>query len=129
MNGETIEVSTLIALGGLVLTLLALVGGLLYRQGKIEGKVDLLIEDGKEFRNETRGLREELRQELRDMREELRQELRDMRADFGRELSEMRQENRYNHQQLLQAFAHHSHDQDTGFAIFRIPPGSENPAS
>ena len=100
MNGETIEVSTLIALGGLVLTLLALVGGLLYRQGKIEGKVDLLVED------------------IKEMREEFRQEMR-----------ELREENRRNHQQLLQALAHHSHDQDTGFAIFRIPPGSENPAS
>ena len=107
MNGETVEISTLIALGALVLAPLALVGGPLYRQGKIEGKVDLLIEDGKEFRNETGGLREELRQEMRELREE----------------------NRHNHQQLLQALAHHSHDQDTGFNLFRIPPGSENPAS
>ena len=111
MNGETIEVSTLIALGGLVLTLLALVGGLLYRQGRIEGKVDLLVEDIKE-------MREEFRQGIRELREENRQEIR-----------ELREEIRHNHQQLLQALAHHSHDQDTGFAIFRIPPGSESPAS
>ena len=39
-----------------------------------------------------------------------------------------REENRRNHQQLLQALVHHSHDPDTGFAIFRIPPGTENPA-
>ena len=99
MNGLTIEISTLIALGSLVVALAALVGGVLFRQGKIEGKVDLLIEDGRETR-------EEFRQEIRDMREE----------------------NRHNHQQLLQALAHHSHDPDTGFAIFRIPPGTENPA-
>ena len=118
MNGAPAEISTLIALGGLVLTLLALVGGMLYRQGKVEGKVDLLIEDGREFRNELGGLREEMRQEMRDMREE-----------FRREMSEMRGENLRNHQQLLQALAHHSHDPDTGFAIFRIPPGTENPAA
>ena len=99
MNGLTIEISTLIALGSLVVALAALVGGVLFRQGKIEGKVDLLIQEGKESR-------EEFRQEMRDMREE----------------------NRRNHQQLLQALAHHSHDPDTGFAIFRIPPGTENPA-
>ena len=99
MNGLTIEISTLIALGSLVVALAALVGGVLFRQGKIEGKVDLLIQEGKESR-------EEFRQEIRDMREE----------------------NRRNHQQLLQALAHHSHDPDTGFAIFRIPPGTENPA-
>ena len=95
-----IEISTLIALGSLVVALAALVGGVLFRQGKIEGKVDLLIQEGKESR-------EEFRQEIRDLREE----------------------NRRNHQQLLQSLAHHSHDPDTGFAIFRIPPGTENPAA
>ena len=99
MNGLTIEISTLIALGSLVVALAALVGGVLFRQGKIDGKVDLLIQEGKESR-------EEFRQEIRDLREE----------------------NRRNHQQLLQALAHHSHDPDTGFAIFRRPPGTENPA-
>ena len=79
MNGAPAEISTLIALGGLVLTLLALVGGMLYRQGKVEGKVDLLIEDGREFRNELGGLREEMRQEMRDMREEFRLEMRESR--------------------------------------------------
>lgn len=100
MNRLTIEISSLIALGSFVLALTALISGVLYRQGKIEGKVDLLIEDGKETR-------EEFRQEIRELREE----------------------NRRNHQQLLQALAHHSHDPDTGFAIFRIPPGTENPAA
>ena len=100
MNGLTVEISTLIALGGLVVALAALVGGVLYRQGKVEGKVDLLIQEGKETRQE-----------------------------FRQEIREMREENRRNHQQLLQALAHHSHDPDTGFAIFRIPPGTENPAA
>ena len=59
----------------------------------------------------------------------MRQEMREMREEFRQEMREMREENRRNHQQLLQALAHHSHDPDTGFAIFRIPPGAENPAA
>ena len=118
----TIEISSLIALGSLVLALVALISGVLYRQGKVEGKVDLLIEDGKQSR-------EEFRQEFRGMREEFRQELRDLREEFRQEFRDLREENRHNHQQLLQALAHHTHDPDTGFAIFRFPPGTENPAA
>ena len=96
----SIEISSLIALGSFAVALAALLSGVLYRQGKVEGKVDLLIQEGKESREE-----------------------------FRREVRELREENRRNHQQLLQALAHHSHDPDTGFAIFRIPPGTENPAA
>ena len=88
MNGEAIDISTLVAIGGLILTLIALTGGVLYRLGQLTGRVDHL----------------------------------------SSEVTESREENRRNHQQLLQALAHHSHDPDTGFAIFRIPPGTENPA-
>ena len=105
------EGSSLIALGGIALALFALIGGVLYRQGKLEGKLDLLIEESKEWR------------------EEYRREIREAREEFRREMQEMQEENRRNHQQLLQALAHHSHDADTGFAIFRIPPGTENPAA
>jgi hypothetical protein len=94
VNGETIEISTLIALGGLVLTLVALVGGVLYRLGALTSRVDQL-----------------------DRRFD----------DVTNDIAELREENRHNHQQLLQALAHHTHDSDTGFAIFRIPPGAENP--
>ena len=72
---------------------------------------------------------EQLDSQITDLREENRREMREMREESRREMREMREENRHNHQQLLQALAHHSHDPDTGFAIFRIPPGSENPAS
>ena len=88
MNGEPIDISTLVAIGGRILTLIALTGGVLYRLGQLTGRVDHL----------------------------------------SSEVTESREENRRNHQQLLQALAHHSHDPDTGFAIFRIPPGTENPA-
>ncbi len=139
MNGDTIEISTLIALAGLVLTLVALVGGVLYRLGTLASRVEQLdrrfdqqsgdmAEMREETRQEFREMREETRQEFREMREETRQELRGMREETRQELRDMREENRGNHQQLLQALAHHSHDPDTGFAIFRIPPGTEHPA-
>ena len=93
------DVPTLASLGGLMIALLALVGGVLYRLGRHSSRFDYLD------------------RQIAEMREENR-----------REMHETREENRRNHQQLLQALAHHSHDPDTGFAIFRIPPGTENPA-
>ena len=95
-----IDVPTLASLGGLMIALLALVGGVLYRLGRHSSRFD------------------HLDRQIAEMREENRREMR-----------ETREENRRNHQQLLQALAHHSHDPDTGFAIFRIPPGTENPAA
>ena len=118
MNGETIEISTLIALGGLIVALIALVSGVHLRLGQLIGRVDQLERRFDHQAEENHRTREEMRQEMRDFREEMRQEMRDLR-----------EEGRRNHQQLLQALAHHSHDPDTGFAIFRIPPGTENPAS
>ncbi len=96
MNGGPFEITTLIALGGLLLTLGALLGGVLYRLGALTSRADGL----------------------------------DRRFDLlSVQISELREENRRNHQDLLQALAHHTHDPDTGFAIFRIPPGTENPAA
>ena len=68
MNGETLELSTLIALGGLMLTLIGLTGVVLYRLGQLAARADRQAA------------------EIRDMREESRR----------------------NHQQLLQALAHHT---------------------
>ena len=106
MNGETAEISTLIALGGLSLALLALVGGVHYRLGMLTGRVDAIDRRLDQLSGDVATGFSELCEEMRELREE----------------------NRRNHQQLLQALAHHSHDPDTGFAIFRIPPGTENPA-
>ena len=102
----TIELTTLIALGGLMLTAIALTGGVLYRLGVLTNRVDQLDRRFDQQSAENAEMREEFRQEIREMREE----------------------NRRNHQQLLQALAHHTHDSATGFAIFSIPPGTENPA-
>ena len=98
VNGAAIEISTLIGLG-LVLTLVALVGGVLYRLGVLTSRVD-----------------------------QIDRRIDQMSNDVVNGLGELREENRRNLLQLLQALAHHNRDSDTGFAIFRIPPGAENPA-
>ena len=94
------DIASLSAVVGMFLAVMAFSGGVLYRVGVLSNKV-----------------------------ESLDTQIAEMREEFRREMRETREENRRNHQQLLQALAHLSHDPDTGFAIFRIPPGSENPAS
>ena len=99
MKGDSLEITTLLSLGGLLLTVVALVGGVLYRLGALNSRVDAI------------GRR-----------------LDQLSGDVAIGFSELREQNRRNHQQLLRALAHHTHDSDTGFAIFCIPPGAENPA-
>ena len=91
----TIELTILIALGGVMVAAVALLSGVWFRLGQLSNHVAQL---DRRF---------------------------DQQAEENRET---REENRRNHQQLLQALAHHSHGPDTGFAVFRIPPGTENPA-
>ena len=102
-----INVTTLSAIGALFMALAAFTGGLLYRLGHLSSRVDQLDCRFDQLLADNARTREEFRHEMREMREE----------------------NRRNHQQLLQALAHHTHDPDTGFAIFHIPPGTENPAA
>ncbi len=114
----TIDLTGLVAVGALVVAVIAMLSGIWFRLGQLSNRVDELARRFDQHVEENANTRDELRQEMRELRDDLRQEMR-----------EMREENRRNHQQLLQALAHHSHDPDTGFAIFRIPPGSENPAT
>ena len=118
MEGATITVdlTILIPLAGLMVALLVLVSGVFYRLGQVGNRVNEVDRRLDQRSEENRNTREELRQEIHQAREELRQEIRDMR-----------EENRRNHQQLLQALAHYTHDPATGFAIFQIPPGTDNP--
>ena len=136
----TIELTILIALGGVMVAAVALLSGVWFRLGQLSNHVAQLDrrfdqqseenrETREEFRQGLRETREEFRQEIRETREELRQEIRETREELRQEIREAREENHRNHQQLLQALAHHTHDPDTGFAIFRIPPGTENPAA
>ena len=105
------DIASLAAVVGMFLAVMAFAGGVLYRVGVLSNKV------------------EQTDNQITEMREEFRREMSESREEFRREIRDLREEGRRNHQQLLQALAHHSHDSDTGFAIFRIPPGTENPAS
>ena len=126
------ETTILLAMGGLLLTALAMFSGVMYRLGRLSARVDLLFDAVDQNREEIRLARQEFREELQRMREEsqrLRQELREeaqeLRAEVREGFRQMREEIRRSNQQLLLALANHSHDPDTGVAMFRIPPVME----
>ena len=130
------ETTILLALGGLLLTALAMFSGVMYRLGRLSARVDLLfaaVDQNREeirlarqeFREEMQRMREEFREELQRMREEFRADAQELRAEVREGFREMRDEIRRSNQQLLVALANHSHDPDTGVAMFRIPPVME----
>ena len=140
VGAEPMETTILLAMGGLLLTALAMFSGVMYRLGRLSARVDLLFDAvdqnreeirlaRQEFREEMQRMREEFREEMRRMREELRQEFREemqgMREEMREGFRQMRDEIRRSNQQLLLALANHSHDPDTGVAMFRIPPVME----
>ena len=123
------ETTILLALGGLLLTALAMFSGVMYRLGRLSARVDLLFAAVDQNREEIRLARQEFREEMQRLREELRQEFREemhgLRAEMREGFRQMRDEIRRSNQQLLLALANHSHDPDTGVAMFRIPPVME----
>ena len=132
VGAEPMETTILLAMGGLLLTALAMFSGVMYRLGRLSARVDLLFDAVDQNREEIRLARQEFREELQRMREEaqrLRQELREdaqeLRAEVREGFRQMRDEIRRSNQQLLLALANHSHDPDTGVAMFRIPPVME----
>ena len=129
VGAEPMETTILLAMGGLLLTALAMFSGVMYRLGRLSARVDLLFDAVDQNREEIRLARQEFREEMQRMREELRQEFREdmqeLRAEVREGFREMRDEIRRSNQQLLLALANHSHDPDTGVAMFRIPPVME----
>ena len=140
VGAEPMETTILLAMGGLLLTALAMFSGVMYRLGRLSARVDLLfaaVDQNREeirlarqeFREEMQRLREELRQEFREelqrVREEFRAEAQGLREEMREGFRQMREEIRRSNQQLLLALANHSHDPDTGVAMFRIPPVME----
>ena len=126
------ETTILLAMGGLLLTALAMFSGVMYRLGRLSARVDLLFDAVDQNREEIRLARQEFREELQRMREEaqrmrqeLREEAQELRAEVREGFRQMRDEIRRSNQQLLLALANHSHDPDTGVAMFRIPPVME----
>ena len=126
------ETTILLAMGGLLLTALAMFSGVMYRLGRLSARVDLLFDAVDQNREEIRLARQEFREELQRMREEaqrmrqeLREEAQELRAEMREGFRQLRDEIRRGNQQLLLALANHSHDPDTGVAMFRIPPVME----
>ena len=126
------ETTILLAMGGLLLTALAMFSGVMYRLGRLSARVDLLFDAVDQNREEIRLARQEFREEMQRMREEaqrmrqeLREEAQELRAEVREGFRQMRDEIRRSNQQLLLALANHSHDPDTGVAMFRIPPVME----
>ena len=111
----------------MLLSILALVGGSLFRLGRLTAQVDQLDKRAgrlevrvEQVAQEVRAVSDELRGEMREMRDELRGEMRELREEMRAEMREMREEMRRNHEQLLMTLANHGHD-ETGQAIFRNP--------
>ena len=129
VGAEPMETTILLAMGGLLLTALAMFSGVMYRLGRLSARVDLLFAAVDQNREEIRLARQEFREEMQRLREELRQEFREeaqsLRAEMREGFRQMRDEIRRGNQQLLLALANHSHDPDTGVAMFRIPPVME----
>ena len=108
---------------------------------RLDDKIDRLDEKAdrnkEELREEMRQMEErilrgqaELREELRLTREELREELRLTREELREELrltrEELREELRRGNAQLLAALSGHTHDADTGAAVFRELPAADD---
>ena len=129
VGAEPMETTILLAMGGLLLTALAMFSGVMYRLGRLSARVDLLFDAVDQNREEIRLARQEFREEMQRLREELRQEFREemqgLRAEVREGFRQMREEIRRSNQQLLLALANHSHDPDTGVVMFRIPPVME----
>ena len=125
VGAEPMETTILLAMGGLLLTALAMFSGVMYRLGRLSARVDLLFDAVDQNREEIRLARQEFREEMQRMREEFRAEAQELRAEVREGFRQMRDEIRRSNQQLLLALANHSHDPDTGVAMFRIPPVME----
>ena len=94
---------------------------------RVESKSDSGIRDLREemhrnneaVREEMRQLREEVREDMRQLREEVREEMRQTREEI---LAEMRRSNA----QLLAVLSGHTHEENTGAAVFRELPAADD---
>lgn len=75
-----------------------------------------------ELREDMRGSQAELREEMRSSQAELREDMRRMEERLLRGQDEMREEMRRGFAQLLTALNGHTHDPDTGAAVFHEVP-------
>ena len=91
-------------------------GDLLSEIRRVESKSDSNIKD----------LRQEVREEIRQVREEVREEIRQVREEIRLTREEILAEMRRGNAQLLAALNGHTHDEDTGQAVFRELPAADD---
>ena len=117
------------------LTLLALIGGgffwlgkLSNRVGQVEKRVDQLVVEMRDMREEMARqgaeLREEMARQGAESREEMARQGAELREEMARQRSELLEEMRRGNQQLLIALANHGHDAQ-GQPVFRVPVNPE----
>ena len=105
---------------------------------RVESKSDSGIRDLREemhrnneaVREEMRQLREEVREDMRQLREEVREEMRQLREEVREEMRQTREEilaeMRRSNAQLLAALSGHTHEENTGAAVFRELPAADD---
>ena len=118
MDAATIQ--AVAALGAVMVAAAGLLAGFVYWLHR-ELKQDLLSEihrvEAKSDRN-IEVLREEMRRNNEELREELRRNNEEMRRGFEEQAAQMRRD----HAVLLSALNGHTHDSDTGAAVFHELP-------
>lgn len=121
------NITAVMAVLALAVTLLAAVGGGIYQLGQLNSRVDQLSAEVEQLptHDEVRVLvAEENRRSDAEMRAEIHRNDAELRAEIRRSNEETIAELRRINQQLLHALANHTHDAD-GPALFTVPPGAE----
>lgn len=117
--------------------LIPLIAAVVGSQGIIAGALIMMAfrigglptrEEFAELSKEATANKEELRREIAANKEELRAQAaadkEELRAEIEKSKSEVLQEIRRSHQQIMLAFANHTHNAD-GQAVFTLPPDTE----
>ena len=128
------NITAVMAVLALAVTLLAAVGGGIYQLGQLNSRVDQLSAEVEQLPThdevrvlvaaESRRNNAEIREEIRRSNEENRRNNEQTRAENRRNNEETLEEMRRINQQLLHSLANHTHDAD-GQALFTVPPGAE----
>lgn len=122
MDAATIQ--AVAALGAVMVAAAGLLAGFVYWLHR-ELKQDLLSEihrvESKSDRN-IEDLREEMRRNNEELREEVRRNNEELREEVRRGFEEQAAQMRRNHAVLLSALNGHTHNSDTGAAVFHELP-------
>ncbi len=91
------------------------------RLGRLEQGFEMLLNDNKDFREDSKQLREEMREDNRQLREEMREDNRQLREEMRELIRSESEATRAEIRRLADAMLSHYHDED-GSVRFRLPP-------